>query len=301
MSSAFEWPVLVDGRVATSEEGAELRADATATSVPRARPRDDVGVFETIRCEDGRAFELAAHLARLECGVRALGIAWPLARDVRADLERYMALVDGRDAALRVSASTRLPASSPTSGDGSPRATCIVAGRALPAISATGRALAVARVRVDPDDRSTRIKGTSRTRWDDALSEARALGADDALFLTLDGDVAETAVANVFARFGDVLRTPPLGRGLLAGIARAAVLEVAAAESLRADEARLTLAELASADEVLVTNALVRAVGIARIFGVREDFPGERSELPRALRARLAARHERAEPLFFRR
>lgn len=331
MSDAYEWPLLVDGRVASAEERALGLANATSSasasgsspqaSVPAAtsasnasnvssasnasnassatnatnattsggthtRAIDGAGVFETIRCEDGLGYELAAHLARLERGARAVGLAWPLARDVRADIERYVALVEGRDAALRVTVT---------------RTASVVAGRALPEVPAAGRSLVLARVRVDPKDPSSHVKGTARARWDDALREARAAGADDALFLTLDGDVAETAVANVFARFGDELRTPPLERGVLAGIARAAVLDVAATEGLRVSEQRLTLASLASADEVLVTNALVRAVGVARIATVAEDLPGEASTLPRRLRARLAARRELAQRLFFRR
>lgn len=276
MNEAFEWPVLVDGQpIGASERSAEP-----------ARSVGEIGVFETIRCEGGRAFELAAHVARLERGARALGIPSPLAGDVRDDLARYVALVGGRDVAVRVAATERAR---------------IVTGRALPGIPSSGRTLALARARVDPRDSSARIKGLARARWDDALSEARAQGADDALFVTLEGDVAETAIANVFARFGDVLRTPTVDRGLLAGVARAAVLEVCGDASLRADEARLTLAELAAADEVLVTNALVRAVGVERILGVRDGLPGERSTLPRRLRASLAARLELAEPLIFRR
>ena len=70
-------------------------------------------------------------------------------------------------------------------------------------------------------------KTTARTCFDAALREAAGAGAADALLLTAEGLVAEGTVWNLFWWEGGRLLTPGLGLGVLAGVARARVLELA--------------------------------------------------------------------------
>ena len=62
-----------------------------------------------------------------------------------------------------------------------------------------------------------------------AEAEAKARGADDAVFVDADGIVLEGPVTNIWWREGDVLLTPSLEVGILAGETRAALLELARA------------------------------------------------------------------------
>jgi branched-chain amino acid aminotransferase/4-amino-4-deoxychorismate lyase len=73
-------------------------------------------------------------------------------------------------------------------------------------------------------------KTTDRQAFEAAAAEAQAAGADDALLLTSHGQVAEGTVWSVFWWEGDRLRTPALEEGILPGIGRARVLELAAVE-----------------------------------------------------------------------
>ncbi len=59
------------------------------------------------------------------------------------------------------------------------------------------------------------------------LLEARRAGADEALFLDTEGHCSEATASNLFVWTGAELVTPPLSCGVLPGITREAVLELA--------------------------------------------------------------------------
>jgi branched-chain amino acid aminotransferase len=84
-----------------------------------------------------------------------------------------------------------------------------------------------------------------------ARREAAERGADDAVMLNTAGRVAETTIANLFARADGVWATPPVAEGALPGIMRAEVLA-----RLGAAERPLAVADLQRADALLLTNAL---------------------------------------------
>jgi 4-amino-4-deoxychorismate lyase len=70
-------------------------------------------------------------------------------------------------------------------------------------------------------------KTTERGQFDRALAEAKEAGADDAVLLTEAGQVAECAVWGIFWWEGDRLCTPALELGVLPGVARARLEELA--------------------------------------------------------------------------
>lgn len=69
-------------------------------------------------------------------------------------------------------------------------------------------------------------KITDRPRFDRALEEARGAGADDAVLLTRGGHVAECAIWGILWWEGGRLCAPPLGLGILPGVARARLEEL---------------------------------------------------------------------------
>jgi branched-subunit amino acid aminotransferase/4-amino-4-deoxychorismate lyase len=153
-----------------------------------------IGVFETLRVRDGRVPLLDRHAARLARACTALGFsAPPSLRDVVAPWST------GDDCVVRVivtpggwQAGTR-PVPPPASLQ-----ICIAATPHVP----------------------YPYKVLERSPFEAALAEARAAGADDALLLTIDGDVAEGTAWTVFWWEGERLATPPLSSGVLPGVAR---------------------------------------------------------------------------------
>ena len=78
-----------------------------------------------------------------------------------------------------------------------------------------------------------------------AESEARRRGADDAVFLSREGVVLEGPVTNVWWRVGERLQTPALELGILAGVTRAEVLQVASRLGYGVEEGRYELERMA--------------------------------------------------------
>lgn len=97
-----------------------------------------------------------------------------------------------------------------------------------------------------------------------ALIEADGRGANEAI-LHRDGHVGEGAYTNVFAAFGSTVVTPPVDDDppILHGVTRADALRLAEKIGLRAEVRAISLAQLQSADEVMITSSrrLVSAVG----------------------------------------
>src|SRR5439155_8882723 len=88
-----------------------------------------------------------------------------------------------------------------------------------------------------------------------AREAARTRGADEALLHNERGEVAEASAANVFILHQGVLRTPPETAGCLAGITRAAILEIAAARGMAAREEAFGVDGLLAADEAFLTSS----------------------------------------------
>ena len=90
------------------------------------------------------------------------------------------------------------------------------------------------------------VKSTSYAMNMAAEAEARARGADDAVFVTDDGLVLEGPVTNLWWRRGSDLFTPSLDLGVLAGVTRDTLLELAPAQGYTVREGRFPLESCAA-------------------------------------------------------
>ncbi len=109
-----------------------------------------------------------------------------------------------------------------------------------------------------------------------AVREAQARGAEEALLLNQDGRLAEGASTNVFLVRGGAVRTPPLSAGILAGITREIVLELASGLGLPASDDPLGPDDLREAEEAFLTSSTREVVPIRRVDGhpVGDGRPG---------------------------
>ena len=98
--------------------------------------------------------------------------------------------------------------------------------------------------------------------------EARRQGADDAVFLSLDGFVSEATTSSLFVVKEGVLKTPPLSVGILSGITRGLTLEVARAEGVAVETPKFTREDLLASDEVFLTSTLKEVVPVRSVDGV---------------------------------
>jgi branched-subunit amino acid aminotransferase/4-amino-4-deoxychorismate lyase len=100
-----------------------------------------------------------------------------------------------------------------------------------------------------------------------ARIEARRAGADDALFLTIDGFISEGTSANLFFVRGDELATPALACAILPGTTRSWILGWGARVGLRPTQGWFTTRDLAEADEAFLCSSVAGILPVTRFAG----------------------------------
>jgi 4-amino-4-deoxychorismate lyase len=222
-------------------------------------------VFETVRVYRGRPFRLGAHLQRLAASASALDLALPDGLDDLA--ARAVAAAGERDAVLRL-VCTRGQEEAPA-----PAAFAICTE--LPAgweqERRRGLRLVLLTLACDPLVRAASpwllpgVKTTSYAVNMAAQRAARASGADDAVFVGLGGELLEAPTASLWWRSGDTLYTPSLELGILAGITRAALLELAPGLGLRVLEGVFTAEDLLAADEAFLSSSTREVMPVVEV------------------------------------
>ena len=123
-----------------------------------------------------------------------------------------------------------------------------------------------------------------------AQRAARARGADDAVLVGLGGELLEAPTANLWWRTGHTLHTPSLDLGVLAGITRTVLRELAPGLGLKVLEGVFTAEDLAAADEAFLSSSTREIMPVVEVDGapVADARPGPAAaDLQAALR-RLA-------------
>jgi len=252
------------------------------------------GVFETLRARAGHPAELEAHVQRL--GRSADGLAIQLPDDIGAAVGRGIAELlaaeglDGptADASIRITVSRgafHARGLLPTDETVVPT----IAIQAWPVVPPPaehlerGLRLVASSVRRDPENPLSALKTTSRADYVYARLEARRAGADDAVFLTIDGFLSEATSANLFLLRGEELVTPDLGCAILPGTTRSWILGWGRRVGLAVLETWLTTRDLAEADEAFVCSSVAGILPVTAFEGqpIGTGRPG-----PRTLRAR---------------
>ena len=123
-----------------------------------------------------------------------------------------------------------------------------------------------------------------------AQRAARAGGADDAVLVGLGGELLEAPTANIWWRTGHTLHTPSLDLGILAGITRTVLRELAPGLGLKVLEGVFGAEDLAAADEAFLSSSTRELMPVIQVDGapIADGRPGPAAaDLQAALR-RLA-------------
>ncbi len=100
-----------------------------------------------------------------------------------------------------------------------------------------------------------------------ALREAKAAHAFEAITLTADGKISDGIMSNLWLVQGDRLLTPSVDSGILEGITRAVVLDLARRAGLRVVEDLIDLGEVDKSSELFLTSSTRGIVPIVRVAG----------------------------------
>lgn len=276
-------------------DGELLAADARHLSAFDRGFQLGDGVFETLRARGGHPTELAEHLSRLRSSADGLDIALEpdLEERLTAGIAALLAAEDlsgpEGDASIRITVSRGVTAARGLLPLERLRPTVVIQAWPVPPPPAEhlerGLHLIVSAVRRDPASPLSALKTTSRADYVYARFEARRAGADDALFLTVDGHLSEATSANLFLVRGSTLLTPALACAILPGTTRTWLLRWGADAGLTPSEAWLTREHLAEADEAFLCSSVAGVLPVTRFEGraIRDGRPG-----PWTLRAREA-------------
>lgn len=230
------------------------------------------GVYETLRTYGGRPFHLDRHLSRLRASAAMLAIGIPPTdAALAADLDRLLERADNPESYIRIIV-TRGVGEISYRFDRIVGPTIFMAARAYEPFAEAqykeGIAVIISSLRrnspraLDPAMKSCNLINNIL-----AVREAQARKAAEPLMLNERGDVAEGASANVFIVSGGVLVTPPLNDGILPGVTRALVLELAAKLGIEARQQSIRMPALLEADEAFVTSTLKEVMPIATVDG----------------------------------
>lgn len=229
------------------------------------------GLFETMRAYNGYIFRLDRHLARLYRSAEILGLTPGLAAfDMEAACLKTLRVNKLKEARLRLTISAG-------KGDIIPDpATCatptvLVAARGFTPLPAQkyerGFKAVLSSLRRDSLSPLSRLKSSSYINNILARMEAKAAGCDEAVVLNEKGCIAEGSTSNVFLVSKGTLLTPSLESGILPGITREAVLEIARALNVKTVEREVELKELVEAEEAFVTNSLLEIMPLTWFDG----------------------------------
>lgn len=225
------------------------------------------GLFETLLWRDGELVDFDRHADRMARGCVVIGLPAP---DPEAlEIATARALDEAELTLTR--AAVRLNWTAGSGGRGldrpselDPRLFALAFAAPEPAAAIT---LNTASIRRNEGSPLSRVKSLAYLDNVLARREARAAGADDALMLNSQGQVACAAAANIFWFEGDRLLTPALDCGVLDGVVRRRVLEKAGEVGVEVGEARASYAALASATGLFLTNSLTGLQPVSALDG----------------------------------
>lgn len=228
------------------------------------------GVFEGLRFYNGKTFMLEAHLQRLQNSAAGIELELPYSLEQIA-----LAIEQLIEASASDSGYLRLVV---TRGEGSlgidprkcARPNLFIIADELAVMDVTdpsqGVRLHVAQTRRTPAQcLDPKVKSLNYLNNILARIEANHAGCEEALMLNLDGYVSEGSVDNVFIVVDGVLKTPPLEDGMLAGITRAVVIDVAAQAGIPCEQVSLRVSDLQQADECFLTGTGAELIPVRQI------------------------------------
>src|SRR5262249_40336167 len=228
--------------------------------------------FEGIRIYNAKVFRLREHIDRLYEGARSIKLEIPLHREqmmeavtstVKANNKRdgYIRLVVTPGAGY-LGLDTRKASN--------PQVIIIVDDITMypPELYENGMEIVtVSTIRNHPNALNPRIKSLNYLNNILAQMEAVQAGCFEALMLNHKGEIAEGTGDNIFLLERGVLKTPPTEAGILEGITRGAVIELARAANIPVKETALTRHDVYSADECFLTGTAAEVVPIVKCDG----------------------------------
>jgi branched-chain amino acid aminotransferase len=226
-------------------------------------------VWEGLRLYNGRIFKLHEHLDRLEKSARALSfVEIPPREKIIDEIKRTLAankMRDGVHIRLTLTRGVKITSGMDPRLNQSGPTLIVLAEHKTPVYDKTGLSLKTSSIRRPPPNiLDPRIHHANLLNSILAKIEANAAGADDALMLDINDNLAETNATHLFLVRGGELATSRV-IACPAGITRATIFEICVAEKIPWREADLSLDEVYRADELFCTGTMGELAGVTQV------------------------------------
>lgn len=253
------------------------------------------GIYETMRVYKGVVFKIHEHMERLFQSASMIGLGIPKTPEGMKEAV-YQTLKANKcsEAVIRITISR---GAGPLGLDPAlcPEPTLVImCGEFKPypgRYHQKGIKIAVVRTRrnyhkaLDP-----RIKSLNFLNNILAKREAKESGALEAIMLNYRGEITEGAVSNIFFVKDDILCTPSMGSGILGGITRSIVLDIAKEMNIHTKEGRFRPESIQTAGEVFISNTSMEVMPVSEVDAMRiTKTPGKTTiALIRAYKKKVA-------------
>jgi branched-chain amino acid aminotransferase len=228
------------------------------------------GVFEGLRAYSGKVFRLEQHVERLYDSAKAIWLTIPMSpKEMSAAINETVRANDLADCYIRVVV---------TRGAGSlgldpnkcsnPQVIIIADLISLYPAELYQKGLEIITVsvmRTNPASLNPRIKSLNYLNNILAKIEGLQAGCIEALMLNHKGEIAECTGDNIFLVRKGVLYTPPIDAGILEGVTRDAVIELAQESDIEVREVPLTKHDVYIADEVFLTGTAAEVIPVVKV------------------------------------
>jgi branched-chain amino acid aminotransferase len=234
------------------------------------------GLFETMRAYQGHIFRLDRHLARLRRSAKSIGLTHSILstdeekQSLEATCTKTLDANKLKNARLRLTVSAGEDDMTPDPSICSNPTVLVTVQNLVPLPPEkyeSGFKAMLSSLRRNSQSPLSRLKSTCYIENILARMAARAAGCDEAILLNEQGYLAEGNRTNIFLTSNGELVTPYLKSGVLPGITREAVLEIARVSNIKTLERQVELKELIEAEEAFVTNSILELMPLTWFEG----------------------------------
>lgn len=228
------------------------------------------GVFEGMRSYSGKVFRLKQHLDRLWSSAKAIWLTIPISQEEMAKAVNDTLAANGiQDGYIRLVVTRGVGTLGLDPNRCSHPEVIVIADKielypedfyrnGLEIVTAST-------MRNHPNALNPRVKSLNYLNNILAKIEGLKAGCIEALMLNHKGEVAEATGDNIFLIRGGVLQTPPIDAGILEGITRDAVIELARSSGIEVREMSLTRHDVYIADECFLTGSAAEVIPVVKI------------------------------------
>ena len=249
------------------------------------------GVFEGMRSYGGKVFRLAQHLDRLWDSAKAIWLTMPISKDEMSKaVNDTLARNQIKDGYIRLIVTRGAGALGLDPNKCANPQVIVIADHIQlypKEMYENGLSIITAStIRNHSAALNPRIKSLNYLNNIMAKIEGLQAGCVEALMLNAKGEIAECTGDNIFLVKNRRLMTPPLDAGILEGITRNAVMELAAAAGMEVAEMALTKHDVYVADEIFLTGSAAEVIPVVKVDS-RVIGDGKPGPITRDLTARF--------------